>query len=43
MQKNFGIDDILKLLCGEYGDPHSVLGMHQQDDGLVVRVLMPGA
>jgi 1,4-alpha-glucan branching enzyme len=34
---------ISALMNGEHNDPFSVLGMHQVDDKLVVRALLPGA
>ena len=35
--------DIHALVTGNYDDIYSVLGMHHQDKGLVVRALVPGA
>ena len=41
------INTVNELLKAEYGDPHSVLGMHEEEndgkDILVVRELIPGA
>ena len=39
----FGVEEISKLLKVEYADPHSILGMHETESGVVVRELIPGA
>ena len=47
MRDTITIDQIELLLKNEYGDPHSVLGLHivskDGDDFAVVRELIPGA
>ena len=35
--------EIERVVAGEHADPHSVLGVHRTDGGLVVRALRPGA
>ena len=47
VKETIDINKINELLKAEYGDPHSVLGMHEEEndgkDILVVRELIPGA
>lgn len=47
MNSSLSVNEIIKLLKNEYGDPHSVLGMHEiatgGKKGVVVRQLIPGA
>jgi 1,4-alpha-glucan branching enzyme len=39
----FDQKSIAMLMQGDHGDPFSVLGMHSDEGGLVVRALLPGA
>ncbi len=47
MKHSLGIDEITKLLQGEFGDPHSVLGMHvigdKEEAKVILRAQIPGA
>ncbi|MGO9977168.1 MAG: 1,4-alpha-glucan branching protein GlgB [Solirubrobacteraceae bacterium] len=36
-------DTVMAILRCEHSDPHSVLGAHPSDDGVVIRALRPGA